>query len=174
MDDATQPVDDATQPVDGATQPVDDANPALDDTGQTPDGRPLIDDVFDRFIDNISTNYIPDPQVVRALHRVTLPSTLTVSQQTLPFGSCIPQRRYCEGVVIPTGTGARSICFAMADSQSFPAHLALIGNCHSLVDRDGAVFTGDVKTISLRIDVFNLSLSSSYLPSNSHAVVARL
>lgn len=51
----------------------------------------------------------------------------------------------------------------MPNGDNFPAELALAGKCDCLVDGDGAVFAEQVQTINLRIEVFDLFPSVSYL-----------
>ena len=69
-------------------------------------------------------------------------------------GTYIPQRRYCQGAAIPDGTG-KIIAFSMVNSQCFPAALAIAGQFERLVDGHGPVFTEQIHTINMRIEVFD-------------------
>lgn len=62
----------------------------------------------------------------------------------------------------------------MTHGFDFPAELALSGRCDLLVDGDSAVFTEQVQTINLRIEVFHLFLSATSLSSDYHVKVAGL
>lgn len=113
--------------------------------------------VYNRLIDNITiVKYLSDPQVVCAQYRVTLPFSLTVSEQPFPPASFIPQRPYCQGGAMPDGTVPQSIRFVMTDDRCFPAELALAERYNLLAEADVAVFTDSVQTINMRIEVFGL------------------
>jgi hypothetical protein len=131
---------------------MDDANRTMAVANQTPEEEPFDDAVYERLVTTISL-CPPDPQVVRAWYCDMLRLGLTVCQQTF----CIPQRLYCQGTAIAPGAVHQIIFFATIYGGDFPAELALAGKCEFLVDGDSPVFTEQVQTINLRIEVFDLS-----------------
>ena len=62
----------------------------------------------------------------------------------------------------------------MTSGDDFPAEFALAGRCEFLVDGDSAVFAEQVQTINLRIEVFHLFPSATYLSSDHRVEVAGL
>lgn len=62
----------------------------------------------------------------------------------------------------------------MNNGKYFPAEFALTEKYGILVEGSNPVFPAKVQTINLRIEVFDLSPSLSYLSSDYHVAVARL
>ena len=77
----------------------------------------------------------------------------TDCQQTLPPGTPIPQRPYCQWTAIPPTEATQDISFAVNRGKWFPAKFALGGQCSTLVDGDSAAFVNPNHTINLRIEV---------------------
>ena len=112
------------------------------------------DAVFERFLRDITASVPPNsPGDDRS-------AADRFQDQKLPSCTYIPQRTYCQGNPIPHGAAGQIITFGMEDGKYLPATLALAGQCDSLVDRNGTVFTDNHQTINMRVEVSGIFVVS--------------